>query len=67
MRYLANIKIISIFTPIDKMVEEIEKFAPEFIMAKPHVLGEIAEKLVEKSIKLNIQKIIFVGEIANGS
>ncbi len=63
MRYLANIKIISIFTPIDKMVEEIEKFAPEFIMAKPHVLGEIAEKLVEKSIKLNIQKIIFVGEM----
>lgn len=63
MRNLVKLKIISIFTPIDKIVKEIENFKPEFIMAKPHVLGEIAEKILEDSINIHPEKLIFVGEM----
>lgn len=64
MRHLVKLKIISIFTPLEEMLEEIKEFKPEFIMAKPHVLGEIAEKIWEDSINnIKPEKLIFVGEM----
>ncbi|EMS72692.1 Coenzyme F390 synthetase [Ruminiclostridium cellobioparum subsp. termitidis CT1112] len=63
MRNLVRLRLISIFTPIDRMVKEVEGFKPEFIMAKPHVLGEIAEHILNKSVDIQPEKLIFVGEM----
>lgn len=63
MRYLTKLKMLSIFSPIEELCEELNKFKPEFIMGKPHLLGELA--LQKKLGKLDVtpEKIIFVGEM----
>lgn len=63
MRFLTKLKMLSIFSPIEKQCKELNEFQPDVIMAKPHLLGKLANQQKLGNLKINPEKIIFVGEM----
>lgn len=60
---LCNLKMISAFQPITNICDELNKFQPEVIMTKPTLLGELARRQRDKTLRINPKRIIFAGEM----
>lgn len=63
MKGFADIKILSVFSPIEEMIEQLNSFYPEIIFTKPSLLGELAKMKRDGKLKISPKDVIFAGEM----
>lgn len=63
MKEFATIKIISIFLPIEEMIQKLNSFQPDIIFTKPSLLGELAKLKRDGSLDIAPKEVIFAGEM----
>lgn len=63
MKKFANIKIISIFSPKEKLISQLNEFQPDIVFTKPSLLGELARKKKDGLLNIQPKNLIFAGEM----
>jgi phenylacetate-coenzyme A ligase PaaK-like adenylate-forming protein len=63
MKGFARLKMLSVFSPIEKIVSDLNNFQPQIIMTKPSLLGELARQQRDSNLKINLKNVIFAGEM----
>jgi phenylacetate-CoA ligase len=62
MRGLANLLMMSVHDPLDKLCHQLQEFQPGIIMTKPSLLGELARQKADNKLDISLHKVIFAGE-----
>lgn len=63
MKSYVDMRMYSVFSKIEFLCEELNEFQPNVIMTKPSLLGILARKQKEGVLSIELDKIIFAGEM----
>lgn len=63
MKEFADIRILSVFSPMEELVAKLNSFRPELIFTKPSLLGELAKMKRDGKLKIAPKDVIFAGEM----
>jgi phenylacetate-CoA ligase len=62
MHGLANLLMLSVHDPLEKLCTQLNDFQPGILMTKPSLLGELARQKAESNLNIPVHKVIFAGE-----